>query len=216
MNFKHIAFYLIIASISTSCVSNYALSTNAYAPTTKEHYTPDGKSIPTASVSYKNQFTVDESVSAVVLKSNLAQKVDVNSLVSVAENNSTLLLVSNLLDEAKTYLGTPYRYGGTTRNGIDCSAFTQRVFGQFNIELPRVAFKQAQAGDYLSKEDLRKGDLIFFSTRGRGISHVGIVDEVDENGQIFFIHASSSRGVAISSLEAPYWNARFRYGKRVI
>ena len=115
-----------------------------------------------------------------------------------------------------TYIGTPYRFGGTNRSGIDCSAFVLNVFGESTgIELPRVAAEQAELGDKVEKQELQKGDLVFFSQGGR-VSHVGIVQEVTPEGEIKFIHAATSRGVMISSLNDSYWGRKFRFAKRII
>lgn len=126
-------------------------------------------------------------------------------------------LIESLLDEAKTYLGTPYQYGGITKQGIDCSAFVLSAYkGSLGIELPRVAAAQSQKGQKISKYDLKKGDLLFFANRRR-ISHVGMVEHISEDGEIFFIHASSSKGVTITSLDkSSYWSRRFRFAKRIV
>ena len=135
-------------------------------------------------------------------------------IAKIIKHNQT---IDALLEEAKTYLGTPYRYGGTTRKGIDCSAFVLSVFGAAaGISLPRVAASQAQEGENIDKQDLQKGDLIFFS-KGSRISHVGIVEDVTEDGDIKFIHAATSKGVMISSLnDSSYWSSKYRYAKRII
>ena len=125
--------------------------------------------------------------------------------------------IDNILSEAESYLGTPYRYGGTSRSGIDCSAFVLSVFGAAaGMELPRVAAEQSQEGDSVERTELQKGDLVFFSHGGRRISHVGIVEEVTAEGQIKFIHAATSKGVMVSSLDDNYWGPKFRFAKRVI
>lgn len=124
--------------------------------------------------------------------------------------------IDGILNEAATYLGTPYRYGGSTRSGIDCSAFVLNVFGDtVGIELPRVASDQADVGEAVDKQQLLKGDLIFFSN-GWGISHVGIVQEITADGDIRFIHAATSKGVMISSLNDAYWGRKYRFAKRII
>lgn len=125
--------------------------------------------------------------------------------------------VSKILSEAETYLGTPYRFGGTTRSGIDCSAFVQRVFEIFDYELPRVSSAQAKEGTEIPKEELRAGDLVFFSTTGKGrVSHVGIVHSIREDGEIEFIHASTSQGVTVTPLSDAYWSKRYLYAKRIL
>ena len=104
-----------------------------------------------------------------------------------------------------------------TRRGIDCSAFVLSVFGAATgMTLPRVAASQAQEGEKVEKSNLQKGDLVFFS-QGRGrISHVGIVENVTEEGDVKFIHAATSRGVMISSLNDSYWGPKYRFAKRII
>lgn len=126
--------------------------------------------------------------------------------------------IDALLVEAESYLGTPYRFGGMSRSGIDCSAFVLSVFGSaMGLELPRVAASQAQEGERVERGNLQKGDLVFFSHRGGGrISHVGIVHEVSEDGEVKFIHSSTSKGVTITSLSSSYWGPRYRFAKRVI
>jgi cell wall-associated NlpC family hydrolase len=102
-----------------------------------------------------------------------------------------------------SYMGTPYVYGGTTRDGIDCSGFTQAVYGELGVEIPRTASQQAAAARQVGPASLEFGDLVFFNTSGSGISHVGIYV-----GEGFFVHASSSSGVRRDSLANPYYAAR--------
>ncbi|MDL1913957.1 MAG: hydrolase Nlp/P60 [Bergeyella sp.] len=126
------------------------------------------------------------------------------------------LKIKSVLEEAKTYLGTPYRYGGITRKGIDCSGFVLSVFSPIlGLRLPRVASAQAQEGDRVDLSEIREGDLVFFAKRSR-ISHVGIVYSVSEEREVSFIHASTSRGVMVSSLNSKYWAPKFKFAKRVI
>jgi lipoprotein Spr len=125
--------------------------------------------------------------------------------------------IDNILSEAESYLGTPYRYGGTSRSGIDCSAFVLSVFGAAaGMDLPRVAAQQSNEGDSVEKTELQKGDLVFFSHRGSRISHVGIVEDVTPEGEVKFIHAATSKGVMVSSLDDNYWGPKFRFAKRVV
>lgn len=107
--------------------------------------------------------------------------------------------------------------GGMTRSGIDCSAFVLSVFGAATgMTLPRVAASQAGEGARIQKEELQKGDLVFFS-QGRGrISHVGIVYDVTEEGEIKFIHSATSKGVSIASLNDSYWGPKYRFAQRVL
>lgn len=125
--------------------------------------------------------------------------------------------IEKIVKEAKSYLGTPYKYGGNSRMGIDCSSFISNIFEIYNINLPRISYKQAKQGLPISKQHLQRGDLLFFSTKfmiKRKINHVGIV--IDMNGHnISFIHASSSHGVIISRIKDPYWHSRFMIARRI-
>lgn len=118
---------------------------------------------------------------------------------------------SSLISSARNYLGIPYKYGGATTSGFDCSAYTQRVFKDVGISIPRTTGGQYGLGTPVSKSNLQVGDLVFFNTTGRGVSHVGIYI-----GNSNFIHASTSKGVSIASINDPYyWGKRYLGAKRV-
>lgn len=121
-----------------------------------------------------------------------------------------------LLKQAKSYLGTPYRYGGTTRKGIDCSAFVQSSYSVLDINLKRVSSAQALQGINITLDEIKQGDLLFFAQSGNRISHVAIVERVNNLGAIFFIHASSSKGVIITSLDDEYWSKKYKKAVRVV
>lgn len=130
-------------------------------------------------------------------------------------DNSASGRTKKVLKEAHAYLGTPYKYGGTNKRGMDCSGLVWTSFKEVNIDLPRVSREQAKHGNKVKLSRVQPGDLLFFKTSGSRISHVGIVDEI-KKGEIFFIHASSSKGVTISSLKNSYWNKRFVKAVRYI
>ncbi|HEV2471673.1 MAG TPA: SH3 domain-containing C40 family peptidase, partial [Chthonomonadales bacterium] len=117
-----------------------------------------------------------------------------------------------LARSACTYRGIPYRYGGVSRNGFDCSGFTRYLFGLRGIALPHSARAQAQFGVAIPRTELRPGDLVFFHTVTRGISHVGVYV-----GKGKFVHASSRRegGVREDSLSSGYYRAAYRAARRV-
>lgn len=123
--------------------------------------------------------------------------------------------INNLLRAAYKYKGTRYRIGGMSTAGIDCSGLMVCTFKELDINLPRTSSEQARVGRRLSKGEISKGDLVFFVTRGRSISHVGLVTD-NKNGEIKFIHSSTSQGVIESSLSESYWANRFTHASRVL
>jgi cell wall-associated NlpC family hydrolase len=107
--------------------------------------------------------------------------------------------------------GIPYRNGGANPNGFDCSGFTQYVFAQYGISIPREVREQFHVGTPVQPDDLAAGDIVFFSTTDAGPSHVAIVIGGDE-----FVHAPSSSGVVrVEHLSSSYWRPRFIGARRV-
>ena len=215
---KRVLFYLaaVTATFSMqSCVSNYVVSAPASQINTYKSdarlASIDNKKLETAKSQLLSSFKDENLVATKTLEAVLRNE-------EIAKTVKFTKKIDDLLAEAQTYLGTPYRYGGMTRNGIDCSAFVLSVFGSVTgMNLPRVAASQAQEGEKIEKDQLQKGDLVFFSHQGRGrISHVGIVEEVSPEGDVKFIHAATSKGVMISSLNDSYWGPKYRFAKRVI
>ena len=124
---------------------------------------------------------------------------------------------ANILSDAEKYLGAPYRSGGMTYSGFDCSGFVNTVFAENNIKLTRRSADQAKEGVGINIENVKHGDLLFFATAGgKRVSHVGIVHTITDDGEIKFIHASTSKGVIISSLEEAYWDKAFLFARRVL
>lgn len=118
----------------------------------------------------------------------------------------------SLIKNARQYMGVKYVWGGTTAAGFDCSGYTQVAFRDSGVSIPRTTGAQYNAGTPVAKNKLKTGDLVFFNTTGRGtVSHVGIY--VGSNN---FIHASTSRGVMISSIyDKYYWGSRYVGARRV-
>lgn len=116
-------------------------------------------------------------------------------------------LITRITAMAHQMEGVPYVFGGTSAHGVDCSGFTQRIFALAGIQLRRMADEQYQQGRAV--EAPQAGDLVFFSTYLPGPSHVGIY-----LGNRYFIHASSSRGVTVSSLEESYYRSRYIGARR--
>ena len=126
--------------------------------------------------------------------------------------------VAEVIQTARSYTGTPYKWGGTTRAGIDCSALTGHAYQSIEVTLPRTADKQALQGEKIKKEDLQPGDLLFFATgkKKREITHVGMVTEVKGKENVKFIHASTSLGVVETNLFTDYYLKRFRGARRIL
>ncbi|MDA0986905.1 MAG: C40 family peptidase [Bacteroidetes bacterium] len=117
-----------------------------------------------------------------------------------------------MMDVILSYLGTPYKFGGESKSGMDCSAFTKEVFSQTSVfNLPRSTAEQIKIGSEVEKENLKFGDLIFFNTTGVNPSHVGIYI-----GDNMFAHASQTYGVTISSFESSYYKKNFTEARRIV
>lgn len=190
-----------------SCVSNYVVSNN-------QTYKTDAKfaSLDIKPVSNKSDDNKGQKVLASIANTN--EVIKRSAIENAIKHSNT---IDNILSEAESYLGTPYRFGGTSRSGIDCSAFVLSVFGAAaGMNLPRVAAEQSLEGDSVERTQLQKGDLVFFSHGGRRISHVGIVEDVTPEGEVKFIHAATSKGVMVSSLDDNYWGPKFKFAKRIV
>ena len=126
--------------------------------------------------------------------------------------NVALTPREKVLFEVIKYLEAPYKYGGNTQKGMDCSAFTLQVYqNSLSVEIPRSAREQYSEGEKISKEELKFGDLVFFNTTRRSFpGHVGIY-----LGENQFAHASRSLGVTVSSLEDTYYKKRFVGARRI-
>lgn len=117
----------------------------------------------------------------------------------------------SLVDYAQQFIGVPYKYGGVSPSGFDCSGFLTYVFNEYGVDLPRRSVDQFNSGKVVKNDELGAGDLVFFNTSGSGVSHVGIYLEDNK-----FIHADSSKGVMINSLGESYYKKRYLGAKRYI
>ena len=118
---------------------------------------------------------------------------------------------TRILKTAAQYKGVPYVFGGTTPHGFDCSGYVQYVFAKNGIRLTRTADTQALEGKFVSKKNLKPGDLVFFTTYEPGASHVGIYA-----GNNLFWNATSSRGIMLSNLTDSYWGPRYYTARRIL
>ena len=200
----------------TSIIS--AEESSAIHPVNGISFTPDGilrtyesggsKSIKVANVpvvTNADEAKVESNVGTIEKLSHLQFKyammlnVDVESLKNIS-----------LLGFIENWFGTRYRFGGTTKKGVDCSALTgSLLLAVYGFAMPRTAHEQYDATEHIEKDSLKEGDLVFFNTRG-GVSHVGLYLENN-----YFVHASSSQGVTISNLDDHYYSKRFICGGRI-
>lgn len=131
-------------------------------------------------------------------------------------SNESLENADQLIAIASEHLGTRYRSGGTKGGGFDCSGLMCYTFSQLDYKLPRTSNEQSRIGKKIKKNQAQKGDLIFFSTNGRGtVNHVGMITEIVDD-EIFFIHSSVSKGVIVSSIKEAYYSKRFIRINRVL
>lgn len=126
--------------------------------------------------------------------------------------------VDKVIQTARSYTGTPYRYGGTTRSGMDCSALTIHSFRTLNMDLPRSAEDQSKVGKEVKLKEVQPGDLVFFATgkKKRQITHVGLITEKKGKDNVKFIHASTSLGVVEDNIYSTYYIQRFRTARRLV
>ena len=141
-----------------------------------------------------------EKLNGLQIKYAMMMNVDLESLQNLS-----------LLNFIEDWFGTRYKYGGNTKRGIDCSALTGGLLmAVYGFGAPRTAKQQFEASEKIKREELKEGDLVFFNTTG-GVSHVGLYLDND-----YFVHASSSQGVTITSLNDPYFAKRYIGAGRIV
>lgn len=139
-----------------------------------------------------------------------------SSTKSTKESVATSSVNQKIIDDALEFLGVRYRTGGTNKKGVDCSGLVFTAYGNNDVKLPRTSIDMSRHGKKISKRNAEPGDLIFFKTNGRSkINHVGIITEINSD-EIKFVHASTSRGVIVSSTSENYYNKAFAQINRVI
>lgn len=170
-------------------------------------------------VSHPEKIAKSEEVIAVPVKSEGGSVSSIEKVTQLQFKYAILLNAEveqvhniGLFEHIDNWFGTRYRYGGTTKDGIDCSAFVQVLFSShYKIGMPRTAQDQYESTVRIPREELKEGDLVFFNTRG-GVSHVGIYLQNNK-----FVHSSTSEGVTITDLDDNYWGRRIvgfgRYSK---
>ena len=140
-----------------------------------------------------------------------------SSRTVVNSTKKTSSKADKIVRNALKYKGVKYKFGGTTRRGMDCSGVVYVAFGQESFKLPRVSRDMAKRGKKISLNKTQKGDLLFFQTNKsrRRINHVGLVVS-NIKGQIRFIHATTSKGVIVSNLSQKYWKKAFVKATKVL
>ena len=136
---------------------------------------------------------------------------------SINTHNEENSVAFNIINYAKQFQGVKYKFGGTTKKGMDCSGLIYESFNAYNIQIPRISRDMAKKGKKISIETVIPGDLLFFKTKNKrnAINHVGLVIE-SPLGNIKFIHATTSNGVIVSSLSENYWNKSFAEARRIL
>ncbi|MFN0204521.1 MAG: C40 family peptidase [Bacteroidia bacterium] len=129
---------------------------------------------------------------------------------------NTEAAATKVVDFAKSHIGTPYKSGGTSKEGMDCSGLVYACYQSIGMKLPRTSNDMSKFGNVVDKE-VKAGDLVFFdSNNGGKINHVGLVSKVSTPTDASFIHASSSKGVIESKLTTGYWKDKHKKTMRVL
>ncbi len=125
--------------------------------------------------------------------------------------------IANVIATGRSYIGTPYKWGGNTKAGIDCSGLIHNSYKTIGVKLPRTAKEQSKTGKKRGWEGIREGDLVYFKFKKKGSKwyHSGMITHVGED-KILFVHASSSRGVVESNLLSEYYKQNVKSFRRVI
>ena len=156
-------------------------------------------------VKYENQFFVIIAMLVFLMSSCAGTKIAREEKVDI------------VVTRARSYINTPYKYGGTTTLGMDCSGLLMRSFEAIDTYIPRTAKEQSKLGNKVTLSELKEGDLVFFKTmkkKGR-VTHAGLVTDARKKDRIMFIHASSSRGVIEVNLMSDYYRKAFVKARRL-
>lgn len=189
------SWYLLLALLYSSCVSNQSV-------TEKYSYLVQKKPI--------NDADGSELISELdILAANEGKPLNKEEipLAPVASSTSKPVKTHTVIQQAKSYLGVPYKSGGTGKKGMDCSGLVYTSYKAVGTTLPRSSTQMAKTGKEVKKGQIKAGDLVFFQ-HGKGIDHVGLVVKT-QGTEIEFIHATTSGGVRIDKLSDDHWKKRF-------
>lgn len=185
---------LLVACGPRHTIQKYAYLTEGYSPRTQ----------PTSPASPAPPATAAKPPTTKSVPSTLVP------VLAAPTGSMTALETTTVIRTALSYEGTPYRYGGMSSQGMDCSGLVYTAYQAVDRTLPRRAIDMAHTGKAVKQSNIQPGNLVFFDSKGGGrINHVGLVVSV-EGKAITFIHASTSRGVRQDLLTDPYWQPRFR------
>ena len=219
---KQVFFYSVLLVVLASCSSLKTAFTGSSQPTSasrsstvkKETKFLDQIDVPVESTKSKKDdgaITPVAKKESQVTRERTYRKNDAEDLSVLQVRYAVLLKTpaeevrnTKIFEFIDDWYGTPYRLGGTTKKGVDCSAFSQFLFAAvYGFSIPRTAREQYNLTNRISRTELKEGDLIFFNTRG-SISHVGVYLQNNK-----FVHASTSGGVMISDIFDEYWARKF-------
>lgn len=161
-------------------------------------------------------------VLAVLTSCGSSKKVSKRKTVSNKSSKTTTVVKPSekakaIIDFAKEFEGVRYKYGGTTRRGMDCSGLIYISFLEHGVSIPRISSDMAKQGEWVDIKTIRPGDLVFFATKknSRKVNHVGLVTKV--RGDDFqFIHSTTSKGVITSSIKERYWYLAYVQARRLL
>jgi cell wall-associated NlpC family hydrolase len=214
---KQLIYLLLLTILFVSCKPSSTIVTSKQVAQKQGTY----KEIPKSNESTKRvavspKTNTEEKEVASTKKSSKNKLVENEESDYEPDSENTPYLVKQIIFTAMEYDGVKYRSGGTTPAGMDCSGLVCTVFKAYDISLPRSSNDMSKVGQKLKRNEIQKGDLVFFKTNGRNvINHVGLVTEVNGD-EILFIHSSVQRGVIISSTNEPYYLRTFAQANRII
>ncbi len=198
----------IPAKKSTQFIEGIEIKRDATTPTDADMWTvPVKKVVPVTTANTKAVVISTSNNNAATIEGSSSLQFKYAQLLDMEVETITNVKLFTAIED---WWATRYRYGGTTKKGIDCSAFTGALMNEaFGLSLPRTAREQYAQSEKISKENLAEGDLVFFNTRG-GVSHVGVY-----LGNSYFVHSSVHSGVTINSLEDDYYSRKYIGGGKI-
>jgi cell wall-associated NlpC family hydrolase len=210
---KQLFYILFLFLVLVSCKPSSTIVTSKQVAQKQGTF----KELPKTAVAKKSTSSnTEEKIVTTSKKSSKNKLVENEESDYDPDSDDTPYLVKQIIYTAMEYDGVKYKSGGTTTAGMDCSGLVTTVFKAYDISLPRSSNDMSKVGKKLKREEIQKGDLVFFRTNGRSvINHVGLVTEV-KGDEIIFIHSSVQRGVIISSTKEPYYQRTFAQANRIL